>query len=203
MSPSRRIAGFVCRLVLVYAVLAVPWPGIRAVYTALYCAGGNALFGRSIPGGSVYFHPLLPATASHDTHIHFVNLRTGATVNLTTDCRRPAYLPTAFLVSLVLAAPIPWRRRLWALLWGMILLNVFLACYQLVFVLHAFIPPRLSLFVPSPPWATVLEEVHKAAEGDVVTWFIVPALIWVLVTLRREDLFLSRAREAQSLHTPS
>ena len=37
---------------------------------------------------------------------------------LTVDAWQMGWAPTAFLVALTLATPIPWRRRWWALFWG-------------------------------------------------------------------------------------
>ena len=187
MSPSRRIAGFFVRLFVIYGLLAIPWPGLRLGYASLYCDVGNLIFGSFMPGGSVHFHPMIPPTVKNDTNIECANLETGALVTLITGSRNSAYLPTAFLVSLVLATPVPWQRRAWALLWGLMLMTVFVASCQLVCVLYAFNRPCLSLISVGPRWSQALETLFEAAQGDAVTWLAVAALIWVLVTFRRSD----------------
>lgn len=187
MGVPRQIVGFGCRLLLIYGALVALLPVLSPVYAVFYSAGGNLIFQSSVPGGYVHIHPLLEPTALQDTHIHAINRRTGGITRVTTDSRKPGYLPTAFLVSLVLATPLPWRRRLWALASGLILVNVFIAWELLVMVLDAFSIPGSSLWGPAPPWDTALAVALLIASRDVVTWFMVPALIWILVSFRQTD----------------
>ena len=196
MLPFRLIAGFFCRLLVIYALLAIPWPGIKAGYAAIFRAGGNLIFGSLVSGGSVHFHPMLEPQDKFDTHIHFVNLRSGEKKKLLTSSRNPGYLQTAFLVSLVLATPVPWRRRLWALLWGLIPLNMAIAGRLLVRVLYMFSSARLSLLAPGPPWENVLQRANDFAAGDVVMMLMLPVFIWILVSFRRDDfrMMLDRTR---------
>jgi|SRR3972149_774246 len=187
MLPFRRIAGFFCRLFLIYGFLVAPWPGINAGYAALFSAGGNQVFRSIVPGGSVRFHPVPPPAGKFDTHVHLANLRSGGTMMYKISSRDPAYLQTTLLTSLVLATPLPWRRRLWALLLGMILVNVAIVCKLLVTVLHGFSSTRVALLDPSPPWDKVLAVAYDFAVGDVVMLLMLPVFIWILVCFRQSD----------------
>lgn len=187
MGVPRRIAGFGCRLLLIYGALFALLPVLSPVYAVFYSAGGNLLFQSSVPGGYVHIHPLLEPTALQDTHIQAINRRTGGITRITTDSRRPAYLPTAFLVSLVLATPLPWRRRLWAMASGLILVNIFIALELLIVVVLAFSFGGGALWAPTPPWDKALAAAVEVANGGMVTWFMVPALIWILVSFRQTD----------------
>lgn len=187
MLPFRRIAGFFCRLLVIYGLLVIPWPGVKAAYVALNSGGGNLIFRSLIPGGRVVFHPVPPPAGKFDTHIYFLNLQSGATGMVPTSGRDPAYVQTVFLVSLVLATPLPWRRRLWALLWGLILVNMAIACRLLICVLHEFSSARLSLLAPGPPWENLLQRAYDFTGGDVVMMLMLPVFIWILVSFRRDD----------------
>ncbi len=188
MLPPRRIAGFFCRLLVIYGLLVIPWPGIKAAYAALYSGSGNLFFGSLVSGGSVRFHPMSPPKGKFDTHIHLVNLRSAAKETVITSSRIPGYLPTAFLVSLVLATPLPWRRRLWALLCGLLLVNAGVVCKLFVTVLHRFSSTGLSLLAPAPLWKKLLRLANDFAEGDVVMLLMLPVFIWILVSFRGDDI---------------
>jgi hypothetical protein len=187
MLSFRRIGGFFGRVLLIYGLFVVSWAGIKADYAALYSGGWNLVFRSLIPGGSVRFHATPPPTGKHDTYIDFVNLRSGARGTLTTSSRDPAYLQTAFLVSLVLATPLPWRRRLWALVGGLILVHALIAGRLLVTVLHEFSRAQFSLLAPGPPWNKVLSVANRLAVGDVVMLLMLPVFIWILVCFRQSD----------------
>ncbi len=187
MSPSRRIGGFFGRLLLIYGVLAAPWPGINAGYATLFSAGGNLMFRSFMLGDSVRFRPVSHPTASDDTHIHGPNSRTGVGRRTTPFSRRWGYLPTAFLVSLVLATPLPWRRRLGALLVALILLHACIVGELLVVVVHKLSGPELALFHVRPPWDNLLDAANAVVEAGMVMFFMVPVLIWGLVCFRRAD----------------
>ena len=187
MWSAKRIAGFFGRLVLIYALFVAVWPVIRGGYAAFFSAGGNALFRSLIPGGSVRFEQVKTPEGPLDTRIHCMNLGTGHYTRMSTPSRGPAYMPTAFVASLVLATPFPWRRRLWALLWALVLIHVFIACQLLIVILDAFCGAHVSLFVPSPPWDSVLGTVHKIAARGMVTHLMIAVLIWGLVSLCQAD----------------
>jgi hypothetical protein len=187
MLPPKRIAGCFCRVALIYGLLVLPWPGVRAGYAAFFRAGGNLIFRSSIPGGSVRFRPAPRPKGPIDTHVQFADLRSGTTTAVMTSSQKPGYLSTALVLALVLATPLPWRRRLRALFWGLILISAFVACELLIIVLHVFSAARLSLFGPPPPWDKVLTVAHQVATSGVVTWFIFPVFVWGLVCFRKTD----------------
>lgn len=187
MGASRRIAAFACWLLLIYGALTALLPVLAPPYAVLFSAGGNLIFQSLVPDGYVHMHPMSDPTALHDTHVHVTNRRTGGTAMVGTDSRMASYLPTAFLVSLLLATPLPWRRKLWAMALGLILVNVFIACQLLIIVLHAFCDPQVSLLALPSPWYMALAAAREIASSDAVTWFMVPGLIWILVSFRQTD----------------
>ena len=186
MSRFRRIAGFFARLVAIYALLVIAWPGIKTAYAVVYSAGGNLVFQTLMPWSSIRFHPRVDPTGQFDTRINFANKRTGAEGWILASSRNCGYLQTAFLVSLVLATSLPWRRRLWALLWGLILVNVAVACKLLVILLAGFSHGGFLLKLP-PAWEKVLEVGYHLASNDLASLWPVSVFIWILVSFRRTD----------------
>jgi hypothetical protein len=107
------------------------------------------------------------------------------TVNL--DTRSIGWMPTALTMALILATPVSWRQRAWALLWGLLLIHAFI-----LFSLQVWIwdeSPAVSLITLSPFWQTVLDDLEYTLLTQLGASFSVPILIWILVTIRREDLF--------------
>lgn len=187
MLPPKQIAARFCLVGLLYGLMVLPWPGVRAGYAAFFRAGGNGIYPSLIPGGTVKLHPLREPKGQLDTVMVLRNLRSSKERRFMTSSQKPGYLSTALVVALVLATPLPWRRRLWALLWGLILVTGFVACVTFVIVLYPFRAGGLALFGPPAPWDSVLAVCYTVATSSVVTWFIAPIFLWGLVCFQRSD----------------
>jgi len=90
---------------------------------------------------------------------------------------------TALLLALILATPVPWSRRRWALLWGVLGLHGFLLLFLgfCIWVDSA----EISLVTLSPFGKAITGGCREALAGQLN--LAVPVLIWILVTFRRED----------------
>ncbi len=187
MLSRRLIGGFVLRLLPLYVLLVIPWPGLGPIYASCYSAAASLVFGSLIPGGSVRFERMPKPEKGYDTKVHFVNLSTGATISAISSSRDPAYFQTAFLVSLILATPLPWRRRLGSLLAGLALVHLAIFLKVLLTVLHGFSQDRVALLSPDAPWDTILSALTRVAVADIVSLLTIPVLIWILVSFRQAD----------------
>jgi hypothetical protein len=106
---------------------------------------------------------------------------------VTLDTRSIGWLPTALTLALILATPVPWRQRGWALLWGLLLVHAFI-----LFSLQVWIwdeSPAVSLAHLSPFRQTIMDSLEYTLLTQLGASFSVPILIWILVTIRRENLF--------------
>ena len=200
MLTPKRIIGFVLRLVVIYGLLVIPWPGIKGAYAALYSAGANFAYKSVLAGGLVRFHPVEPPGAKYDTHIHYSNLASGAKSTFKTSSRDPAYLQTAFLVSLVLATTLSWRRRILASLYGLMLLHIAIYGKVLITVLYGASRHKVAILDPSPTWERVLVIANRFASQDVVMLLIIPVLIWFLVTFRAWDWMRSESTQVRPMN---
>lgn len=184
-APSTALR-FALRLLLVYGLFITPWPGLKSGYGSLFRTCGNGLLHASGFRGIVEFRPPTEYHVDWDVEMHMKNPKTQERWHVEYSSRGWGYLPTAAFVALILATPLAWSRRWIALTMG------------LVFV-HLFIALRVgSVLLYGMYWggAIQLGEVQaKAAyvmlEGfsnSPVATFVVPVVIWLMVTFRRSDL---------------
>ena len=178
--------------VLCFGLFMWPWPGL------------NHAYGRFFRGMAVFF---LPAVGTHgrceyipvglegsasDIKINLINKRTGVGVaHNVLSSRYFGYVPTALVAALVLASPIGWRRRGWAMLWGMLGINVFVLLKLLVLVLYEFAGlsgyQDLMLFSPGRVTAYALAFAHLVLIASPAGGFVIPIVVWALATFRRRD----------------
>ncbi len=211
MFPLRRISGFFIRCLLIYALLLlVPWqwPGVLDGYRAIFAAGGNTLFHWFGPSGSVSFEPMSSPDHAKDMSIRLTKLRPRR-ISGTMEIKSvyAGYRPTAFLISLVLATPIPWKRRWQALVWGLVLVNAFVA-FRLGLKLSDVFSHRghpLAIFSLGRYAKTGLHMLVLLFYHAPEMHYIVPAFIWLLVTFRRDDLrgLLSRGADEKEASRPA
>lgn len=187
------VAAFFFKVILLYALLMIPWPGVSAGYGYLFRACGTAVFHTFGSAGRVEFRPAEPNPGEKDPldfEIRLRNLRTqaGGTFTLERNTRKMGYLPTAFTVALILATPVPWPRRGWALLWGLVLISAFVGFQLTLHLVNAFSDPNvLNQFDLAPSMKRLLGIALKVFVLSPVTAYIVPIFVWILVAFRRGD----------------
>ncbi|MDX1388557.1 MAG: hypothetical protein R3344_05180 [Acidobacteriota bacterium] len=192
MSPTAKIlARFFLVLILVYGVLAVPWPAVRAGYAAVYRGVANVVFGSFGGDGIVRFEPAGSDEAGMDTLIQ-VRRRGSSVVGTTThDSRLTGYLPTIEVVALILATPVAWSRRWRALLWGLLAAHLFVGLRLYITLLRWFAGDApWCLYDPGPVGTTVLVKVFEVAVVSPTLTYVVPLFIWIVATFRASDLSL-------------
>lgn len=189
---KRQVIRFLCLFLLVYGLLMAPWPGLKAAYLELYKVGAVLVFKSFESIGVVRLDE--PTDAKYDMKIVFYDRDQigpdGKMVHLAFmhhSSRRTGYIFIAFLTALILATPIGWRRRGWALLWGMILLHGFIIFILAAWILRGFNSEAVSLLVLSPFWQRVLLLTVYVFVHNLTFGFVVCVFIWILVSFRRED----------------
>ncbi len=187
--PARLIAGFLVRVIVLYGVLMAPWPGLSEGYAAFYrgCAG---VFLSSFPGGGVVrFEPLSPPDGVRDTQIVCSKRGSQVVASMPTGSRYGGRAPTALLVALVLATPIPWSRRCLGLFFGLLLVNIYVGWRISLNLLDFYTAPHsLALYEIGPFFKPVLSATKEFVAGGITGAYFPPIFIWILVSLRRTDL---------------
>lgn len=189
MFPPKGTAGFAVRVLLFYGLLAwVPWPGVSEGYSAFYRYTGNVFVESLGSEVTIWFRPPV-YDKGPDKDLEFAIRAKGETAvrNTPINTRLTGYLPTVEVIALILATPIPWRRRGWAVLWGFIGANVFVAfrlATTLVYMLcHQ--PPYIDGVTQF--WSDATYRVFEIAMRSPTISFMVPIFVWILVTFRRGD----------------
>ena len=185
------ITRFFCLFLLAFGLLMAPWPRLGRAYTKFYCAGAAFLFGSFGSTGTVTFEPL--SDSEHDLHVTLYNqAQVGPDSNAVAirtrhNSRHAGYMYVAFLVALILATPLPLRRKTWALLLGIILIHCVIALQLALRIFHAFTNKQLSVFELNPFCRRVLSISNQAFAVNVTFGFVVCVFIWFLVCFRRRD----------------
>ena len=187
----RLVGGFFLRLLFWYGLVIAMitlWPAFQRGYAAFFRAYAGGVFDSFHLSGRTEWVP----AAGHgdfDTEVKLRNVRVPGLVAKTyCGSRRMGYAPLSLIVALILATPLPWRRRWIAMLWGLLAVHLFIALRLEIMLLSNFcgdIP--LRLYTPTPFWRGVLHEVSWVIAGAFPSAFIGPAVLWVLVTFRRGD----------------
>ena len=190
MFERKQVARFMVLVLIIYAVLAMPWPGVQQAYSVAYRVTANAVLGISTSDFLVYVRPLRGDEAEGDEDVKLgvwdrQNQR-GQRVRLST--RLTGYLPTAEILALVLATSLPWSRKWKALLWGLVGVHMFIALRLASGVLYVLSRAKPTPFFEFTPLGNkAVYSIYEIAVQSPTTSFIVPAFIWILVSFRKSD----------------
>ncbi len=88
---------------------------------------------------------------------------------------------------------------MWALLWGLVLVNAFVAFRVWLQLVNAYSDPNaLAIFSLSPFWKGMLRAAVLVLFRAPAAHYVVPMFIWMLVTFRRGDLQGMFARQKKT-----
>ncbi len=196
-NPIWRFALTFCVL---YALLAMPWPGVQETYSSLYRRAANALFdpfgkrgvdasGNSVKLGRVSFEEAGQPSRTSDTIIS-TKLRGSRYIGDSEHSPRlSGYLPTVEFIALALATPIAWRRKLVGLAVGTALVQLFVALRMWIALTYWFSTPETPwrMYEWRPLVWKTLSLAHEAINVAPVASFAVPALLWLMLLFRPTD----------------
>jgi len=181
---------FLVRFALVYVLLNLPWPGFREAYSAYFRAFGGMVFTKDTERSQVSFETPEPySPRPHDTRVVIVNKAlmnydgSGPVRNLDFDAVAVGWRPLALLAALVVATPIPWRRRVRALAFGTLGLHAFFLVFLGVAIWNE--STEISLLTLTPFWKSALNGLKTVMVSQL--GLCLPVLIWGLVTFRVGD----------------
>ena len=188
-SLNKVIAGFVLWFLLVYSLLMAPWPELQNAYRAAYMGAGQFLFQTLMSPDTIRFEAPDTVEREVDTVVFVRYRETGGWITLGINSRQGAYLPTVVLASLILATPVPWSRRGVSVLWGLVLIHLFIVVRLTIVVLSAYFWMRgPNTGADASLWTKVFVAGVKFAATGQGLGYIVPTIIWLLVAVPREHL---------------
>jgi hypothetical protein len=196
----KSLGGFVVRFLIVYALLMIPWPGLEQAYSAVFRMGANVTYGLFGGDVGIRFRPPKEGEGEADAEIT-LSKRHGnamATRHIPTQARHLGYRPTAVAVALLLATPNPWRRKWRGLFWGLLAVHVFIGLRVGLLLIEALSQDTaVQAFTLSSFWDAVLSRAIPALVRAPAGSYIVPILIWLLVSFRASDLGLQHTRASR------
>ena len=202
---GKRIIRFVVLLVVVYGSLVVCWPVLGKGYSRLYRAGANFLFGSFGSTGIVEFSESNGAVYDIEVQLYNVGRKdqNGAMrgIRIWQSSRHAGYMEAAFLTALVIATPMPIRRKALSLFCGLLLLHGFFVIMIAIYITKAFSSEPLFLFAIDGFWKQILCRTD-AYVTDSACGFIVSIFIWVLVSFRRGDWAAIVSGKQESIRMP-
>lgn len=190
--PSRSIAvGFLLRFAVLYGLLIVPWPGWRAAYGGYFRGLAGTAYAREAASTIVRFRPAeKPPRMEIDSEILLAKrvkldaAGRGPVQILGLDSRGVGWVPTALLLSLVAATPLPWASRGRALVAGLVLVHAYLLATVAFYLWNQSSGQAPVSFLPY--WAPLGEFLEETFVTQMGPSFVVPTLIWLLVVFAME-----------------
>jgi hypothetical protein len=188
MFKRRPLLAFLVLFLPVYAVLMIPWPGVREYYRAGLIGAAN-IFLSCIPGDAAYRLSADSTRPDVERAMLEIQHRTAGRAELRIDSGEVAYLPTALCIALILSTPVAWKRRIRALVVGFALVNVFIM-FRLG-VMAAFSVNLLNAAargIPAGRWSKAVAAFAEFIGVGPGLSCIVAVLIWMVVLIGRDDV---------------
>lgn len=188
MTTWRAVRTGVIALVL-FALSMIRWAPLERVYGAFFRAQGELFLGIDTETHRIDFEALRPPEIN-DTRIRIG--RTGERTALRVDCRSRllGYQPMAVFLALLLATPMPMRRKLRALLLGGLLVSAYVLFRIELLILKGWTEHVKhctavhSGFLKSEAWWHALDNVTAIFVLETSVYILIPTVIWGIVAFR-------------------
>ncbi|MEK6675690.1 MAG: hypothetical protein AABZ47_08555 [Planctomycetota bacterium] len=204
MPSPKQIVKFFAIMVLLFAGLMWPSRWWQDAYAGGFRAGGNLVFARFwfwSEGHVKFLDPNgivpgdLPPWAGKkvpdsvgvkDTVMVLENRGARAAMGfLRTSSRYIGYVPTAMMISLVLATPVAWRKRFRALGWSLLVVHLFVILRVSLTLAYGYCGEKdYALFHPGPFWLKMLGYSETVLQEDPTVSFVVPVFVWFVFLFR-------------------
>ena len=197
MDARKSVAAFCLRLVVLYVLFAAPWPGLADHYAKGFARcfdyiTYDAFIGYGILGSDAMarVYPIAGSDLPHDIKLVIGNRRNRAlTDRPRTSARHLGFVPAMVLACLVLATPVPWRRRASGLLWGELWIHLFIVIRFALVLAYAFQGNHpYSAFSLGPLEARALFIAYDVLAVEPVTSYVVPIFVWIATVFNGSDL---------------
>jgi len=204
----KTILRFLAWFVAIYALFIFPWPGSRDFYGTYLRSIAKFALADTNGLRILRFDEVPSARRNHtlDTRITVANREqldvngSGRAVMLDFDSRGLGWVPTALLIALITATPVPWSRRAWAFVWGMLAIHaVILFSIQVYIWNQSDAASGLNLCELPPFWKAIVNGLEETLVTQLGASFVLPTLIWIFSTFRITDL---RAIRPNTTRTP-
>lgn len=198
MSVKKHLLLFLIKFAVVYAILLLP--PFRSMYADAFIATGKQWF-RHIDEKGVTVFKVKENAINPDVIVEITIANKYAVAEAlrkksknvdnfaTIFCNWYAYLIIAYLVALILATPISWKRKLFSLLAGLTLTYFYFLLMIWVLLLYKFNQnTQLDVLQLSGFKKTLVDVLYPVLVGNPGTTVFAALFIYVLVVFRKQDL---------------
>src|SRR6185436_15531588 len=192
MLQRKQVYLFLLKAIAVYALLALPLRTYDEQYGKFYRSVSTSLFAKFGDSGLTRFR----GTADKKvTNVYVGNYaqvqedKTTRTAISDINTRYRGYMPTILFIALVIATPLPFRRKMFVLLFGLFLVTAFVMVKQWI---------HLQYICEQNPWLNLVEFSDSGKRNveffyNTFVAYISPTLflvvaIWMAVSFRLADL---------------
>jgi hypothetical protein len=196
MPRPSQILVFFAFFVVCFVALLFSWSSIGQAYGSAFRGIGNTLFGSIGPSWRVSFTEPV-GTAHYDAIVELKNLKTTRSRTLGGRSRTTGFEPTVYVVALIVATPLSWRRRLRALGWGLLIVNLYVLFRLFVLLFSTFLLDPVLGDPAGPPYSYVLQYLHWVVVKSYYGIYGLPLIIWFLCSFRRSDFIVPLPKPPQ------
>ncbi|MDP1622590.1 MAG: hypothetical protein Q8M08_09670 [Bacteroidales bacterium] len=191
MLRSKTLILFLIKALVIYGLLSAPLTIYDETYGTFYRKIAGFFFSNFRETGFVKFREWKAPVTTHINLGNYNQVRpdgTSKTAYVDINTRYLGYIPTVLLISLVIASPVPWKRKLIALPVGLILVMCLILFKQWIALLSlSEETPWLELTNFTGTRKTLLTFANRfiSVTSSSVLYFVVA--IWLFVTFRLDD----------------
>lgn len=184
IDAAAEVGGFLLRVGVVYALLALPGNPLEGCYAVGYRATVNQIAAALPLEHHVWLRESALVEANRDSSFVARHRVSGNAAERSFSVRYFSWIGTCVVAALVLATPVAWRRRAWGAVGGLLVYHGYLGLQISAYLLltfggsryHGGWRPALDVFALTP-------------------WYVAPVLCWWLCVGLR--LVQDRLRERQ------
>ena len=191
MLRSKTLLLFLLKAVIIYGLLSLPLSFYDEVYGNFYRKVSEVFFSKFRETGFVKFSECKEPAKTHINVGNYALVRPDGSCDTATadiNTRYLGFIPTILLISLVMASPVSWKRRLIALVAGLILVTLLIIFKQWISLLwlceiNTWLP--LTNFTGASKKLLTFANTFISDSASTVLYFVVA--VWLLVTFKAED----------------
>lgn len=182
------VTKFFIKLLLCYALFLGAWPLVASTYATAFRTVYTKAFQSAFPKWYVAFVAKSSATSSWDSELLLHNPKTKQTGAQPFGTRYLGYAATSMLFALLLASPVSWGRRGRALIWGVILVHLWIAFSLWLMIVHGYSGDNtLAIYDFGSTVKRTLSFATFLATESTAPRYLVPVFLWITVTFRKGD----------------
>ncbi len=183
---TKALCLFSLRALLVFSLFVVCWPLVGTLYGTAFRETGNYI-GTAWSERIVTFSPSQEQQRRRDTELTVINPKARQKRTTALSSRRHAYMPTALVITLALATPVPWARRFRTALLALVFVSLYVA-FKLWLLPLAYGPDQVQVAAENTnASASFIGTFFWIVSASSAGWAIVPILIWSLLTFRGRE----------------